>query len=103
MSAHTELVNAILLEFGARPGLRLWKVNVGAARTSTGALVRYNMPGMSDIMGILAPSGRMVSIEVKTGAATRRKNQRKWGAMIEKHGGLDIIARSLDDVRRVLA
>lgn len=102
MTAHTDLVNAILIEFGARDGIRLWKANTGAAKTRGGALIRFGTPGQADIQGILAPSGRLVSIEVKTGNASRKPHQRKWGEMITKHGGLDIVARSVDDVRRAL-
>ena len=48
------LLASILREFGSRPGLRLWRQNTGAARTSTGALVRFGVPGQADISGIEA-------------------------------------------------
>ncbi len=95
-----DLVQAILLEFGSRPDLRLWRANTGAARTASGALVRFGTPGQADIMGIIAPAGRL--LEVKTATGRQSDAQRRWGAMILKFGGLYVLARSTDDVRRAL-
>lgn len=96
------LLSAILLEFGSRPDCRLWRQNTGAARTSTGALVRFGVPGQADISGILAPSGRRIEIETKTARGRQSQAQKKWQAMIEKFGGVYVVARSVEDVRRVL-
>lgn len=98
----TDLVNDILLEFGARPDLRIWRQNTGAARTSRGALVRFGIPGQADISGILS-NGRRIEIECKSPHGRQTQEQRSWQAMIERFGGLYVLARSVDDVRRVLA
>ena len=102
MSAHTDLVKQILREFGSREGIRLWVNNAGAARSSTGQVVRFGVPGQADISGILAPHGRRIEIEAKTGSGRQNKNQRKFQAMIEKHGGLYVLARSVGDVEEVI-
>lgn len=98
-----DLVQSILLEFGALPTLRLWRQNTGAARTRTGALVRFGQPGQADIMGVLAPGGRLIAVECKTATGRQSVEQRKWGEMVTKFGGLYLVARSIDDVRAVLA
>ena len=98
----TDLVNSILLEFGARPDLRIWRQNTGAARTSRGALVRFGIPGQADISGILS-GGRRIEIECKTKTGRQTKEQKAWQAMIERFGGLYVLARSVEDVRRALA
>lgn len=101
MTAHTDLVHAILLEFGSRSGVRLWKANTGAARSQAGALIRFGVPGQSDISGIRS-DGRRVEIEVKTGAGRRSKKQEKWARMIENYNGIYVLARSTEDVARAL-
>jgi hypothetical protein len=101
MTEH-ELVQSILLEFGSRPDCRLFRRNVGAARRKGGGLVRFGLPGMSDVHGILAPSGRVIEIECKTATGRLTEAQQNWLAMVTKFGGLAIVARSIDDVRRAL-
>lgn len=100
---HSDLVAAILTKFGARPGLRIWAQRTGAAKRRKGPFIRFGTPGQADISGVLAPSGRRVEIEVKTGSAVQSKEQRNWQAMIEKHGGLYVVARSVEDVERALS
>lgn len=102
MPRESHLVQAILREFGSRPDLRLWRQNTGAARTPTGQVVRFGVPGQADIMGILAPSGRIISIEAKSATGRLSDAQQNWRAMIERFGGLAIVARNVDDVRTAL-
>ena len=102
MNAHTELVKDILREFGARTDLRIWSQNTGAARTKTGQVVKFGIKGQADLSGVMLPGGRRIEIECKTGNATQTKEQIRWQAMIEKYGGLYVLARGVDDVRRAL-
>ncbi len=100
-ASETELVQAILLEFGNRSDLRLWRSNTGAARTTAGRLVRFGVPGQADISGIAA-NGRRIEIECKTKTGRVSYAQAMWRNMIISFGGLYILARSLDDVRQAL-
>lgn len=92
INEHQNLVNALLLEFGARPNVRVWIRVVGFDSLRK---IKYGIKGESDIQGIVSPSGRMLCLEVKTGKAKLSKEQMRWKAMIEKFGGIHIVARSV--------
>ena len=94
-----EIQAEILEAFGASPSLRLWRNNVGVARTLDGQRMRrFGVPGSADILGILKPKGRMVAIEVKGPRGRLSDKQGLWQQMFEDHGGLYIVARSVEDV-----
>jgi len=113
VAAEAELQHEILKTWGARPELRLWRANVGvgwfaggkpARKTDPGAYpVRFGIRGQGDISGLLWPSGRRIEIEVKAPGGRLSEDQERWGAMIERFGGLVIRAWSLADVDRALA
>ena len=98
-SEHGILVNDILREFGSRPDIRLWKQATGAARTKTGAVLKFGIKGQADISGI-TDTGQRIEIECKTGKGRLSKEQKRWRAMIEKFGGVYVLARSVEDVER---
>lgn len=100
MTEHA-LVQSILIEFGSRPTLRLWRVNTGAALGRAG-FVRFGLPGMADISGIQFGTGKRIEIEAKTETGRQTPEQKRWQLMIERFGGVYILARSIDDVRKVL-
>ena len=72
-------------------GIVHWKVMQGLGCT----------PGVPDIVGIL-PGGRFLGIEVKTAKGKLSDKQAYFKEMIEKNGGLYILARSIEDVDCVL-
>ena len=95
-----QIQNAILREFGTRPDMRLWRQNTGAARVGR-RFIRFGVPGQADLTGIL-PGGRRLEIEVKSDTGRQTDDQRNFQNMIERFGGLYVLARSVDDVRRAL-
>lgn len=98
----SSVVHDVLLLWGAHPRLRLWRQNTGAA-TLNGRLVRFGTPGAADIQGIIRPTGRFLAIECKSTTGAARENQKKWRKMVEDHGGLYILARSVEEVDAALA
>lgn len=90
---HQKLVDDLLFAFGSMPDVRIWIRVVGFDLTRK---IKYGVPGEPDLEGIVAPSGRMLCIEVKTGKAVLKKNQRLRRAMLEKFGALYIEARSVE-------
>ncbi len=92
----------VLEAWGAHPQMRLFRENTGAAMVK-GQLVRYGTPGRWDVSGILWPSGRRIEIECKAPGKKLTEEQERWGAMIERFGGLTIRAWSLADVDAAFA
>ena len=115
-SPHTILINEIIAEFGALPDMRVWpnvssEVWVGkyVGRTRNGDTVLREArsikaglcKGSSDIIGI-APGGLFLAIEGKTGRAVARTNQRVFIKLVNDLGGLATVARSPEDVAKLL-
>lgn len=92
-----QIQNEILATFGTRNDMRIWRQNTGAALTKNG-MVRFGVPGQADITGLLIPSGRRLEIEVKDAKGRQRESQKLFQKMIEKSGGIYILARSVEDV-----
>ena len=98
--AHTQ--RAILAAWGAHPRLRIARVNTGAAMLK-GRLVRFGVPGTADIVGLIAPTGRLLMIEVKAAKGKQRDAQVVMQRVMTAFGGLYIVARSVADVDTALA
>lgn len=88
--------NEILRTFGTRPDMRLWRSNCGVARMGD-RTVRFGVPGQADLHGIL-PGGLFLAIEVKSETGQQTPEQRAYQAMIDKFGGVYVLARSVADV-----
>lgn len=91
---HGDLTRSILIELS--PHGIAWANQTGALKDATGRLVRYGLPGSSDILGCI--KGRFIGIEVKVGRDRQRTNQADFAAAVERAGGIYILARSIDDV-----
>lgn len=98
----SHLVYAILAKYGSHPRLRIARVNTGAAKIK-GRMVRFGVPGTADIVGLIAPHGRMLMIECKTAIGRQSKAQEVMQRVVTQFGGLYILARSVDDVTQALA
>jgi hypothetical protein len=90
------------LEYLAFRGIAAWRVNTGALPTRNGGFVRFGRPGMSDIMGVLGPCGRMLAVECKTAAGRLTGAQRTFLATIRTAGGLAVVVRSVDELAAAL-
>lgn len=100
---HQKLVNDILREYGALPHIRVWKNATGSARSHDGErVISFGLKGSADIMGIISPIGRFLAIEVKTGKAKQNPAQLNFQRMIERMGGVYVVARSLSDLQFLL-
>lgn len=49
------------------------------------------------MIGLLAPSGRLLAVEVKTLVGRQSQQQRAFERMITTFGGLYLVVRSADD------
>ena len=88
-----KLQNELMMAIGSRPWCRLWRHNVGVfRRLHNDEKVSIGLKGQSDIFGILQ-GGSLVCIEVKSATGRESEHQRNWGAMVERFGGVYVVAR----------
>lgn len=87
----------------SRHGARVFRNNVGSLQDINGRWVRYGVcnPGGADLIGWTV-DGRFLAIEVKFGSTATTAPQLRFLEVVRKSGGIGIIARSADDVVRVL-
>jgi len=93
--------NDVLRAFGTKRWMRLWRANTGVARIGN-RVVRFGVPGQADLTGIL-PGGRRLEVEVKSPEGIQTDDQRNFQRMIERFGGVYVLARSVEDVQCALA
>lgn len=109
----------LMLKLGKEPELRIWRQNVGSIpilgssqdgiRIGPGGVwidPLYKAPsrkaqrffhagppkGAADLSGIVSPEGWRVEIEVKGPKKKQSPQQKNWQAMIEKRGGIYVLA-----------
>jgi hypothetical protein len=109
-AAHTALVSAVLAAIGALPGVVAGANASGLARymsESTGKrfAVPYGWPmnGGPDILAIVAPLGRLVALECKTGDAVPTKEQRACHAALRGVSAAVHVVRTVDEARLAVA
>ncbi len=88
---HADLVNKLLL--AVSPMGLAWSNNTGALKADD-RMVRYGLPGSSDILACIG--GRMFGIEAKVGRDAWRQKQKDFAAALTRAGGTYILARSTD-------
>ncbi len=114
--AHSVLLAEIQAEYGARDDMRIWpnvssKVWVGKyiGRTGGGDVVLRGARqikaglcvGSSDLVGI-APGGRFLALEGKTGKAVATKKQKRFIEVVNDLGAIAAVVRSTEDVAKLL-
>ena len=116
MALEKELQTTIFKKYGALPWLKIWRCNTGSAIgvsfimkakrlgyfPDNMPITRYGVIGMPDIMGIIAPAGRLVGIEVKSPTGRQTPEQKLWQKVITDLGGLYILAKHIDDITEAL-
>lgn len=88
---HADLVNRLLL--AVSPLGFAWP-NASGAASADDRLIRYGLPGSSDILACVA--GRMIGIEAKVGRDAWRPKQQAFARALTGAGGTYILARSTD-------
>ena len=115
------------------PHVRIWRQNTGAgvgmnevrraieclrigdikgAIAHLGRPMKFGVVGGGDLSGIVYRAvdaafpkiiGQRIEVEVKVGKDKQSDEQRAFAQMLTAHGGLYIVARSVEDVVRALA
>lgn len=106
-SQHTRLVDSIRLALGREPDLTLWPnpvkhVEVPSADGRVVHLRTGLAVGSADLIGILAPAGRLVALEVKTGRAVASPQQVMWAELVRRRGGFAAVVRSVEEATAAL-
>jgi hypothetical protein len=109
-ATHTRLVRAILAECGSMPGIVLGANASGRAAYMSDAGRRFRVPygwpdargGGPDLLAAVAPLGRLVALECKTGRAGLTKRQRECHAAL-RAVGVDVrVVRTVEEARAAL-
>jgi len=109
MNRHTQLCREIMIAIGAIPGVIVGANPTGLA-TYTGDRgstwrVHYGWPsseGGPDLLAVVAPLGRLVALEVKTGSGRARPEQRAVHAALAAVGAVVAVVRSVDEARAAI-
>lgn len=95
---HTALVEASLLAVGQLPGVVAWKNTTGVGRSlASDRKIRFGLNGSSDLLAVVAPHGRFLGMEMKTGGAVQSKQQKAFQRAIEDLGGVYVVVRQVAD------
>lgn len=103
----------ILLKIGGRKDTRLFRNSVGVGMLRNGSYVRFGLAkGSGDLIGwhSLIVTEEMVgkrialflSIEVKAPRGLTSKEQKIWEQIVNESGGIALVARSPEDVEKIL-
>lgn len=99
------LLFTIRLAFGLEPDLVLWRLTQGGLVERPGGQ-RYraglSVNGAADLIGILAPSGRFLALEVKGARGRVHPEQAQWLALVRARGGFAAVVRSVEEARAAL-
>ncbi len=108
-AAHTKLLHDILADVGAMPGVVIGANASGlaryaAARSGKAFFVPYGWPtkGGPDLLAAIAPFGRLVALEAKTGEADLTADQRACHAALRAVGVVIETVRSVAEARAVI-
>ena len=82
-----------------RPDIFWWRNNSGAYKPASGGYIKYGMVGSADILALQAPHGRFIGVETKREVGGELTvDQRVWGENVVAHGGLYVVATTVQDV-----
>jgi hypothetical protein len=100
-SQETNLQASIMIAL-SEAGCRVWRNNVGQAKTEDGRFIAYGVggKGAADLLG-MTPTGHFLSIEVKTPTGRVSPEQQHFVDMVNAAGGRAGIARSPEEAVRI--
>jgi len=108
-AAHTQLVHDVLAACGSMPGVVIGPNASGLARyvsetTGKRFAVPYGWPtrGGPDLLAAVAPLGRLVALECKTGNARPTADQRRCHEALRAVGVAVHVVRSVEDAQAAL-
>ena len=92
-----DVQQAIRLALGRTPDLVLWRNSTGVTNVD-GRVMRFGLcVGGSDLIGILAPSGRFIALEIKSDTGRTSRHQDLFLVLVRRLGGFACVVRGVDD------
>ena len=93
-------IQKTILDYLAFKKIFHYRQNSGAFKTESGGYMRTaSVSGLPDIVAI--KDGIYIGLEVKTATGRQSEEQREIQNRITAAGGLYLVVRSLDDVRKI--
>lgn len=87
-------------------GIYCWRQNQGAISGVSKGKRRFfrfaSATGISDIVGLLRPSGRLLAVEVKRPGRSLTAEQAAFLATTRDHGGVALCVHSLEELQEAL-
>lgn len=94
-----EILLAIRLEVGKNPRVVIWRNQSGHAeregRWQTFGLIK----GAADLIGVVAPYGRFLALEVKTKTGRATKEQLQFLSLVNRMGGVGRLVRTVEQAQ----
>lgn len=96
---HTELVDRAMVAISKIHGVKAIKRDVGCARAmhNPKILIHYGRPGEADIEAVLAPKGRVLYLEAKTGNAVQMPDQKAFEIYMKAVGAQYHVFHSVEE------
>lgn len=105
-----EIQSAIHRALGSRADTRIFRNHVGKVQDAQGRWHTFGLaPGSADLIGWQSVEvtqdmvGRrlavFLSVEVKTQTGRLSPAQENWRRVVESHGGIAVVARSINDIK----
>lgn len=95
-------IQRAILELLRWRGIPCYKHQNAGIRKPDGSYIPTHTRGVSDIIGCLPPSGRMLCIEVKRPGGKPTLEQQNFLDTINRAGGLAFVAHSVEEVEEKL-
>ena len=99
-------VLAACLELLRVRGVVHWRSNAGGTyyeRAGGGRrYVRFNTPGISDILCVLSPGGRLLAVECKSATGKLTAEQTAFQEAVRREGGQAVVIRDVLELQAIL-
>jgi len=97
----TKLVRSFI-EYLRKQGHWAWRNNTGH-RVIRGQHISWGFPGSGDILVVVQPHGRFLSVEAKVSGAKATDKQEEWMANVKAGGGVAGVASSKAELDALVA
>lgn len=99
------LMKRIRRALASEPGVLIWRNEVAKAqRLSDGCIMPFGLGrGSADLVGLVAPFGRFLAVEVKRKTGRLSDEQKLWIAVVRRTGGVAGVATSVEEALALVA